>query len=74
MPRALVPVLLRVSTGEVGAAISHNNKQDKVELRSEGLDPGLECTKVLGGMGDEVLWIPPKGNGYVPFRGLTELE
>lgn len=68
LPRYAVPVFVRVLEGEVGAAASHNNKQDKVKLRTEGVDPGLKGTKVPGGEGDEMLWLPPKGNAYVPFR------
>lgn len=67
LPRYAVPVFIRVSAGEVGAAASHNNKQDKVRLRAEGVDPGLKGTKVPGGEGDEMLWLPPKGNKYIPF-------
>lgn len=68
LPRYAVPVFIRVSAGEVGAAASHNNKQDKVKLRAEGVDPGLKGTKVPGGEHDEMLWLPPKGNKYIPFR------
>lgn len=68
-----VPVFVRVVQGEVGGMGSHNNKQNKGPLREEGVDPGLRGTKVGGGGGDRVFWIPPKGEGYVPF-GRVEWE
>lgn len=68
LPPYAVPVFIRVSEGEVGAAASHNNKQDKVKLRAEGVDPGLKGTKVRGGEKDEMLWLPSKGQSYVSFR------
>ena len=64
LPRYAVPVFVRV----VAAAMrTHNNKQNKVPLREEGVDPGLRGTKVVGGEADRVLWIPPRGEGYVEF-------
>ena len=67
LPRYAVPVFVRVLEGEVGGGASHNNKQDKVKLRKEGVDPGLRGSKVPGGERDGILWIPPKGNEYIPF-------
>jgi hypothetical protein len=39
----------------------HNNKQNKVPLREEGVDPA----KVKAG--DIIYWIPPGADGYEPF-------
>lgn len=45
------------------AATTHNNKQNKMPLKNEGVDPD----KVAAG--DEMLWIDGRGKGttYVPF-------
>ena len=67
LPRYAVPVFIRVVTGEVGSMGSHNNKQNKVPLRAEGIDPQLRGSKVAGGKGDAILWLPPKENAYVGF-------
>lgn len=68
MPRYAVPVFVRVLNEEVGGAASHNNKQDKVKLRAEGVDPEKRGEKVVNGKGDEIYWIPPRGIGYVRFE------
>ncbi|KAK4695018.1 hypothetical protein P7C71_g2655, partial [Lecanoromycetidae sp. Uapishka_2] len=68
MPRYAIPVFVRVLSEEVGGAASHNNKQDKVKLRAEGVDPAKRGEKVVNGKGDEVYWIPPRGDGYVRFE------
>jgi hypothetical protein len=39
----------------------HNNKQNKVPLRAEGVDPA----KVKAG--DTIYWIPPGADTYEPF-------
>ena len=71
LPRYAVPVFLRVVDGEVGGRGSHNNKQTKVALRAEGVDPGLKGTKVQDGDGDEMFWLNSgtntRGEGYVRF-------
>lgn len=67
LPVQAVPVFVRVVEGEVGGMGSHNNKQNKGPLREEGVDPGLRGKKVAGGESDTVFWIPPRGDGYVPF-------
>lgn len=43
----------------------HNNKQNKVPLRTEGVDPAKVHTD------DRVFWIDGQGKGhsYVEFRG-----
>ena len=68
LPKYAVPVFIRVLNHEVGSAASHNNKQDKVKLRAEGVDPGLRGSKVENGGKDEVYWIPPKGTAFVTFE------
>ena len=67
LPKYAVPVFIRVAEGEVGGTASHNNKQDKVSLRAEGVDPSLRGSRVLSGKGDEMYWLPPKGDRYMPF-------
>ena len=68
LPRYAVPVFVRVATEAMG---THNNKQDKVKLRAEGIDPALRGTKVVGGKGDPIYWLHPKAAQYQPF---TEAE
>ncbi|OLN97889.1 Isopenicillin N epimerase component 1 [Colletotrichum chlorophyti] len=60
LPRYAVPIFIRL-LNETTA--SHNNKQNKVPLKNEGVDP----SKVAGS--DQILWIEKhgKGNTYVPF-------
>jgi acyl-CoA synthetase (AMP-forming)/AMP-acid ligase II len=53
-----VPVFLRLRSG---MSHTHNNKQNKVPLREEGVDPG----KVKGD--DKILWCKGKEPGYVAF-------
>ncbi len=65
LPRYAVPVFLRI-IGELRPI--HNNKQNKVPLREEGVDPAARGSKVDGGEADRVLWIPPRGERYVEFR------
>ncbi|KAL6721840.1 hypothetical protein ACLMJK_000945 [Lecanora helva] len=67
MPPYAVPVFVRILEGETGSGASHTNKQDKVKLRTEGVDPGLRGSKVPGGKKDEFYWLAPKGNQYLPF-------
>ena len=68
LPRYAVPVFLRMLDTEVGEAASHNNKQDKVALRSEGVDPSQKGSKVAGGETNELYWIPPQSDRYVRFE------
>ena len=67
LPRYAVPVFVRVVSGDVGSMGSHNNKQNKVPLRAEGIDPHLRGSKVAGGKDDTILWLPPKENTYISF-------
>lgn len=60
LPKYAVPIFLRLVRVQTA---THNNKQNKVPLKAEGVDPA----KVQGG--DEVVWISGHGKGetYVPF-------
>ncbi|KAJ0162890.1 Isopenicillin N epimerase component 1 [Colletotrichum tanaceti] len=60
LPKYAVPIFVRLLNE--GTA-THNNKQNKVPLKNEGVDP----SKVQGG--DQILWIENLGKGrtYVPF-------
>ena len=68
LPGYAVPVFLRVLDGEVGGAASHNNKQNKVSLRAEGVDPSKKGSKVPGGEGNQIYWISPNSDRYVRFQ------
>lgn len=61
LPKYAVPVFIRIVQEMTPI---HNNKQNKVPLREEGVDPA----KVKHG--DRVLWIEKKGKGdsYVDFQ------
>ncbi|KAL9637806.1 MAG: hypothetical protein Q9164_001969 [Protoblastenia rupestris] len=72
LQRYSVPVFLRVLGAGVGERGSHNNKQDKVGLRAEGLDPGLRGSKVKGGEMDQLFWLKP--NVYVGSQEYTRFE
>ncbi|KAJ6088639.1 hypothetical protein N7486_009900 [Penicillium sp. IBT 16267x] len=64
LPRYAVPVFLRVVENPVHI---HNNKQNKVPLRDEGVDPALIGTKVPNGKEDQFLWLAPGEEAYKPF-------
>ncbi|KAK2763732.1 putative NRPS-like protein biosynthetic cluster [Arachnomyces sp. PD_36] len=68
LPRYAVPIFIRVVNGEVGVMSTHNNKQNKVPLKQEGVKPSLLGTKVTGGEGDQLYWLPPQSDRYIPFR------
>ncbi|KAI9698557.1 MAG: hypothetical protein M1820_007447 [Bogoriella megaspora] len=63
LPRYAVPVFLRVV--EQVTPI-HNNKQNKVPLRKEGIDPDAIANGIAG-PNDTVLWCPPQTKTYIPF-------
>ena len=67
LPGYAVPVFIRMVEGGVGSMSSHNNKQNKVPLRQEGVDPRLRGSKVQGGERDQVYWLAPKAAEYVLF-------
>ena len=54
--------------GEAGDLSSHNNKQDKVRLRDEGVDPAKRGSRVPNGETHRIYWLPSKGSAYVPFE------
>jgi hypothetical protein len=58
LPRYAVPVFLRIVQEPTP---THNNKQNKVPLREEGVDPA----KVKAG--DQILWVRAGGNTYEEF-------
>lgn len=63
LPRYAVPVFLRVMQQQT---LGHNNKQNKVPLRNEGVD----LHKISGGQAgpkDVIYWIPPKSETYRQF-------
>jgi acyl-CoA synthetase (AMP-forming)/AMP-acid ligase II len=64
LPRYAVPVFIRVVEN---SSVIHNNKQNKVPLRLEGVDPSMTGTKEKGGEKDHFLWVPPKGDKYEEF-------
>jgi len=45
---------------------TENNKQSKVGLREEGVDPGAVGTKTENGR-DRFLWVRPGGKRYEEF-------
>lgn len=67
LPRYAVPVFLRVIGGvELGAQM-HNNKQNKVPLREEGVEHA-KIRDGKGGKDDVLMWVMPKGDRYVEFK------
>ncbi|KAJ9612451.1 hypothetical protein H2200_004048 [Cladophialophora chaetospira] len=64
LPRYAIPVFLRLVKASTHI---HNHKQNKVPLRKEGVDPKAIGTEAPEGKNDVFLWIPPKGDQYVPF-------
>ncbi|KAJ5925300.1 hypothetical protein N7454_007939 [Penicillium verhagenii] len=64
LPRYAVPVFLRVVQDSTHI---HNNKQNKVPLRDEGVDPALIGTKAPDGKDDRFLWLAPGEEAYLPF-------
>ena len=67
LPRHAVPVFIRIISGELGAGAMHNNKQNKVGLREEGVDPAKRGKKVVGGEKDKVWYMQPGSGTYTPF-------
>ncbi|KAL2759954.1 hypothetical protein ACRALDRAFT_1046684 [Sodiomyces alcalophilus JCM 7366] len=60
LPKYAMPIFLRILNDQTA---SHNNKQNKVPLKRDGVDPRKVQT-------DDLLWIEKSGKGrtYVPFR------
>lgn len=65
LPRYAVPLFLRFSQDDQ-AHTMHNNKQNKTQLRREGVDPE-KVFQGTAGSKDTLYWLPPKGNTYEPF-------
>jgi acyl-CoA synthetase (AMP-forming)/AMP-acid ligase II len=62
LPRYAVPIFLRVLSAEHAAANrTGTNKQQKHNLRNEGVDPGV--------VGDLLFWLPPGTKKYQRFTG-----
>lgn len=64
LPRYAVPVFLRLIQKQTAM---HNNKQNKVPLRKEG----VEHEKIRNGEGgreDELMWVRPGSDAYEPFN------
>ncbi|KAL1955804.1 hypothetical protein VTO42DRAFT_8043 [Malbranchea cinnamomea] len=64
LPKYAVPVFLRLV--EASDHI-HNNKQNKVPLREEGVDPAKKGTKSPSGRNDRILWLRPGDDSYSEF-------
>ena len=65
LPKYAVPVFIRqVKT----STHIHNLKQNKTALRNEGVEPSEIGIAVPDGKDDKFLWVPPRGDKYVPFR------
>ncbi|KAG9519435.1 acetyl-CoA synthetase-like protein, partial [Aureobasidium melanogenum] len=65
LPKYAVPLFLRFVQDDQAHAM-HNNKQNKTQLRREGVD--LEkISNGTAGSKDTLYWLPPKGNTYEPF-------
>ena len=63
LPKYAVPVFLRLVQKQ---SPMHNNKQNKVPLRKEGVDP-KKVAEGEAGKEDAIMWLPPGGDRYVPF-------
>lgn len=65
LPKYAVPLFLRIVKN---SSHIHNNKQNKVPLRKEGVDPDLVGTEDKAGADDVILWLrPDRPDTYVPF-------
>ncbi|KAI5306414.1 hypothetical protein KEM56_001007 [Ascosphaera pollenicola] len=74
LPKYAVPVFLRIlSPTESDSMHTSNNKQNKVPLREEGIDPAKMGTKIKLGQHDRMMWLPPNSDTYVDF-GKEEWE
>lgn len=70
LPKYAVPVFIRVIEEQ---QLGHNNKQNKVPLRNEGVDPE-KVRNGNAGPSDRIFWAPSqKANSYAPF-GQSEWE
>lgn len=69
LPKYAVPVFLRI-IGDM--APMHNNKQNKVPLRKEGVDPE-KIAAGTAGRDDKIVWTRPGIDTYEPF-GASEWQ
>ncbi|KAK5126498.1 hypothetical protein LTR08_004763 [Meristemomyces frigidus] len=69
LPKYAVPVFVRVVESQ---SLMHNNKQNKVPLRKEGVNPKL-VREGDAGMGDAIMWARAGGDRYESF-GEAEWE
>lgn len=65
LPNYAVPVFLRIVKS---SSHMHNNKQNKVGLRREGVDPDKIGTEEKAGVEDTFLWWKTGTSEYVPFE------
>lgn len=65
LPKYAVPVFVRLVQSPTPM---HNNKQNKVPLRKEGVDPAA-IAKGSAGKEDSIFWLKPGAETYVPFTG-----
>ncbi|KAF7195490.1 Isopenicillin N epimerase component 1 [Pseudocercospora fuligena] len=63
LPRYAVPIFLRLIQSPTPM---HNNKQNKLPLRKEGIDPDKIVTGDAG-KDDTLLWATPNSTSYQPF-------
>ncbi|OAX77962.1 hypothetical protein ACJ72_07733 [Emergomyces africanus] len=70
LPKYAVPVFIRLVEA---SNHTHNQKQNKVPLRDEGVDPDKVGSKVVEGKNDQFLWLLPQNDTYVEF-GRSEWE
>ncbi|KAI5310679.1 hypothetical protein KEM55_003629 [Ascosphaera atra] len=68
LPKYAVPVFLRIlSPAENNSMHTSNNKQNKLPLKEEGIDPSKLGTKIKLGDHDRMLWLTPGADNYVDF-------
>ncbi|KKZ66550.1 hypothetical protein EMCG_07664 [[Emmonsia] crescens] len=70
LPKYAVPVFIRLVEA---SNHTHNQKQNKVPLRDEGVDPDKVGSKAEEGRNDKFLWLLPQSDKYVEF-GRREWE
>ncbi|KAF2479743.1 hypothetical protein BDY17DRAFT_327680 [Neohortaea acidophila] len=64
LPKYAVPVFVRLVQRP---SPMHNNKQNKVPFRKEGVDL-KSVAEGEAGRDDAMMWLPPGGDRYVPFQ------
>ncbi|EER43899.1 AMP dependent ligase [Histoplasma capsulatum H143] len=64
LPKYAVPVFLRLVEA---SNHTHNQKQNKVPLRDEGVDPDKLGSKAREGKNDRFLWLLPQNDTYLEF-------